>query len=879
MFVTKLTAAGIFDWIRITECDSLYSSVIALDSASNILIAAQAAALNISGTLLTGGLVVKLNPAGTSFAWERKFMGNVYGYPASVAVSLDDNVFTTSTLSGSAFLENLFVFGSADSVMLKLSPAGSLGWINRGGSIGDINLGLTVSVDRKGNPYYGGTYDYYDRSMHPTAGADFGHFLTPPGRGGYLAKYSPDGDVQWLQTLHGPGTPISISGSTILPNGNVMILGLFKGSAAIGETSLNGSDSYTSPFIAELDSASGSVLASQVLNIRVADDVAEAQYPFLIASAPDGSVRIAGYFTGTFTFGSTTVKAVGNSDVFVAALSSIGAPLWVKTAGSPLDDTITALAYDGLGHTYVCGSISGDAKFDQQTVSNKFSTTTLTFLARIDEGNLALPKITNAPIPQLSYAGGNVTFAVGVNSPSPARYQWFFNNVAIAGQTNSTLSLGSVNESNAGTYFVEVANAEGFSRSNPVDLVIRGSAPILLTTIAGTNIAGYNDASVGSAARFDEPNSPAITFDGNAIVPEIDNIIRIVEPNGTVSIFAGNTNGGFANGPASIALFSYPLAVTIDHGGDIFVADTGNNMIRRISSFGAHSVTTYAGSGVAGYTDGPSSSAQFSFPNDLVFDSRGNLFVTEFINHTVRKISSRGTISTFAGNGHPGYSDGVGTNALLNMPAGITIDANDNLYITEWSGQRIRKITPSAMVTTLAGTNVAGFLDGPGSSALLSNPDGITIDPSGNLYFTEYANHSVRKLDRDGIVTTLVGLGVPGFRDGDQSTALLRSPGGIAWYPDGSLIIADTANHAIRKLKFVTNPDPSQPTLIVNLHPGLTIFGAVGKTYRIETAESSMGPLNWTVIGTITLTQPVDLFFDSEPATRAQRLYRATQLP
>jgi streptogramin lyase len=138
-----------------------------------------------------------------------------------------------------------------------------------------------------------------------------------------------------------------------------------------------------------------------------------------------------------------------------------------------------------------------------------------------------------------------------------------------------------------------------------------------------------------------------------------------VEPNGAASLFAGITNAGFNNGPASVAQFDYPLAVTVGPDGQVYVADTGNNVIRRISSFGTRNVTTYAGSGTVGYKNGSAADAQLNFPNDLVFDSKGNLFITEFNNHTVRKVSPDGNVSTFAGNGTAGYSDGHGTNSLL----------------------------------------------------------------------------------------------------------------------------------------------------------------------------------------------------------------------
>lgn len=713
--------------------------------------------------------------------------------------------------------------------------------------------------------------DYYVTGSAGPASI-FGSYFVEGNRG-FIAKYNSDGSIKWIQAGFE-----SVQASAARPDGKIAVVGTFTKGSGFGPFTYTPKQSSNPPYAASaslviLNPETG-VVASGIFLIPNRSIIG----PMRMTCDNQGVLRIAAIFNSTLSISGTPVSPVGTHGLFVAAIDSYNLTfpvLWTKTAQVATNSTLTGLEVDNAGRTYVTGSFDTTAVFDNLLVQG---TGNQTFLAQISEREVSLPIITNSPVAQASFAGNSVQFTAGVSSSTPVTYQWFFNNVPIQGQTNGTFSLSHISAADAGSYFVRVNNSDGSVRSQPVELIVRATAPVLLSTISGTNIAGYNDAALGSGARFDQPNSPGITFDGNIIVPEIDNIIRIVEPNGAASLFAGNTNGGFNNGPASVALFNYPLAATVGPAGEVYVADTGNNVIRRISTFGTRNVTTYAGSGTVGYRNGAVADAQFNFPNDLVFDSKGNLFITEFNNHTVRKVSPYGNVSTFAGNGTAGYSDGLGTNSLLNMPAGITVDSSDNLYITEWSGQRIRKITPEGVVSTLAGTNVAGFVDGPGASARLSNPDGITIDPFGNIYFTEYANHAIRKLDTNRFVTTLVGQGNPGFKDGDASSALLHSPGGIAWYPDGTLIVADTGNDAIRRLRLLTNAVPSEPMLFIRLHAGLTIFGVAGKNYRIEAAESSLGPLDWTVISTITLTQPVELFFDSEPATRSQRLYRATEV-
>jgi sugar lactone lactonase YvrE len=317
--------------------------------------------------------------------------------------------------------------------------------------------------------------------------------------------------------------------------------------------------------------------------------------------------------------------------------------------------------------------------------------------------------------------------------------------------------------------------------------------------------------------------------------------------------------------------------VALDAAGDVLVADADNHRIRRIVSAGVRTVTTVAGSGTPDLKNGASAQASFNFPNDLVVDSAGNVFLIEFSNHTVRRIARDGEVFTFAGNGTPGYADGRGTAARFNQPAGIALDAAGNLYVTEWSNHRVRKIQRDGTVTTVAGTNTAGFKDGQGSAALLNTPDGIAVDADGNLYIAEFGNHAVRQITPSGYVLTLAGQGTPGYADGDQSQALFNRPTGIALHPDGSLIVTESENHRIRRIDLhpgVIHPPRETPLLELGLTSALTIYGLPGETYRIEYADEAR-PSNWIALTTLTLTKPLEKWTDPRPATRSRRVYRA----
>jgi serine/threonine-protein kinase len=850
-FIEKIDPSGTVAWISLFT-GKIYSSDLTIDRAGNLVFVVY----NDNAVTLA-----KFGPAGASL-WSKQISSVIHGNPpyfqvghAGVAVDSGNNIVVA-------------VSRGVGAMIAKYSESGNLKWErDLVGNYDDATWGVfahSILVDAFDNVYASGVAQvptHFDPYVTDTSNGPYSSSL-------WVVKYSPLGTVVWLQS--GSIDSFSKANSKLLPlpNGNLGLAGWVNPWITFTNFSLAGTGNVG--FYSELNPSKGSLTSLVKLENIV---------PESFAAGPDTSIRfVATLSTQTLQFGTQSLTNRGVTDMIVGAFATNGEAIWAKSAGGIYADYVGSISCDSLGHTYVAGYFTEMASFDTLTAEGSGKINTSTFIAKLTDQPPTAPAITNSPVAQVVYLGNTVSFFAGVSSTLPVHYQWYFNDVAIGGQTNATLIINPVSATNAGFYFVEVSNSSGIVRSTPVPLLERGDTGVRLTTLAGTNIAGYKNA-VGIEARFNQPNSPAITFDGNIIIPENgNNLIRIVEPDGLVGTFAGNTNAGFINGPASDALLRGPLAVAVHPSGDIFVADSFNFVIRRISAFGARRVTTFAGSGLAGNRNANGTNAQFNFPNDLVFDSNGNLFVCEFENHTIRKIDSTGNVTTFAGNGSAGSQDGMGVAASFNRPAGIAVDQNDNLFVTESAGQRIRKISPTGNVTTLTGSDQSGFVDGPPFSARLNMPDGIALDPAGNIYFTEVGNHSVRRLDTSGNVTTLAGSGKAGYQDGDRATALLNSPGGIAWYPNGSLIIADSGNHAIRRLEFATNKPPMSATLIVNLHPGLTIFGAVGKTYRIEAAESSPGALDWVSVGTITLTHPVELWFDSEPARRSDRLYRATEV-
>lgn len=270
----------------------------------------------------------------------------------------------------------------------------------------------------------------------------------------------------------------------------------------------------------------------------------------------------------------------------------------------------------------------------------------------------------------------------------------------------------------------------------------------------------------------------------------------------TFTTFAGGyNNAGHADGAGGSASFFAPWGVAIDPSGNIFVTDTNNGLIRKVTAAG--DVTTYAGMLGAGFSDGPSSAAQFFGPMGVVADSSGNIFVADLGNSVIRKITPAGQVTTFAGTARNyGYADGTGPAAVFDAPAGLAIDASNNIYVADSGNEVIRVITPAAVVTTLAGSpGNAGYANATGSAALFYDPQGIAVDGSGNVYVSDYGNEVIRMITSAGVVSTVAGTpGATGSADGPAASASFWGPEGVAVDSAGNIYVADSANDTIRQI-------------------------------------------------------------------------------
>ena len=330
-----------------------------------------------------------------------------------------------------------------------------------------------------------------------------------------------------------------------------------------------------------------------------------------------------------------------------------------------------------------------------------------------------------------------------------------------------------------------------------------GPAPLTgdtVTTVAGS-VMGFVDAG-GRAARFATPRGVAVDAAGNIYVADFDNHrIRRIAPSGMTSTFAGDGYPGATDGVGVAARFDRPIDVAIDAHGFVLVADWGNHRIRRIAPNGT--VSTIAGSG-PGFADGLGSQARFRGPTGLGLDAEGHIFVADGENHRVRRIAPDGLVTTWAGSasGVPGWLDGPPERNQLYYPADVAPAADGSVYVADGWNHAIRRISPTRELVTIAGAGPGfpGFADGIGREARFNRPSSLVVDAAGDLYVADRLSHALRKLSPAGAVTTVAGAGLPGSRDGTGRLAELNAPTGLALDGAGGLVVADSANHRVRRV-------------------------------------------------------------------------------
>jgi sugar lactone lactonase YvrE len=456
-------------------------------------------------------------------------------------------------------------------------------------------------------------------------------------------------------------------------------------------------------------------------------------------------------------------------------------PTWTLLGNRPLVTTAkymtpSDVVLDSVGNIYVADAQNGVIRKIDPT--NGFTSTVSTAVLSNPTGLTIDPASDTIYV---SETGGHCIWKMPT-TPNSVMTRIAGSGTAAATNTGSVAIVGGVQFSNimdgaydsAGSLYVSDFNNNSIRKIDPV------------TGIVTTFASGLNS-----------PTGLCFDSSGNLYFAEWNtNRIRKITPNGLITTFAGGT-AGFQNGFGGAAQFTNPVGLAIDGSDNIYVCDSNNNRIRKIDP--SSNVTTVAGSGTNTSIDGTGTSASFNAPFYCALDTNGNLFVSDYHGNVIRKVTPAGVVTTFAGSGTASSTDGTGTAATFNGPRGIKVDSSGNLYVCEFDGQKIRKITASAVTSTIAGSGTAGSTNATGTAATFNNPVGLVLDAAMNIYVMDSSNYVIRKITTSKVVTTAAGSA--GTSGSVNNEASFNSPGGLAFDPSTGLIfVCDTGNNKIRSI-------------------------------------------------------------------------------
>jgi len=435
---------------------------------------------------------------------------------------------------------------------------------------------------------------------------------------------------------------------------------------------------------------------------------------------------------------------------------------------------------------------------------------------------------------------------------------------------------------------VAVDNAGSLYVSDGDNYRVRKVTGGIISTVAGNgsySFAGDGDAATGTV--MSGPSDVVVDPAGNIYIADTyNNRIRKISTNGIMSTVAGTGDPAYSGdgGPATAAALNGPFGLALDAAGNLFVADTQNLRIRKIGLDGR--ISTVAGNGVADYTGdgGPAIIASIDTPYGIALDQSGNLFIADSNNNVIRKVTPGGTISTIAGKNREGFSgdNGPATSALLNFPNMVAFDAAGNLYIADTGNNRIRKVSTAGIITTVAGSAQKGSTGdgGPATAASLNEPQGVRVDSSGQIFISDTSNHKIRKVS-GGIITTIAGKGADDF-SGDGGLAInaaLSLPNAVTLDAAGNLLIADFGNDRVRailaaappvrvapiQLQFTASSGgsiPASQSILADSIPGL-----------VSVVQVTSTPAGWLKASVVTGSTPLLIDITADPSKLAQGSY------
>jgi sugar lactone lactonase YvrE len=681
------------------------------------------------------------------------------------------------------------------------------------------------------------------------------------------------GGTQTLSATASSGLPLSSTSSTteVCSVSGSMVNALAPGTCTItinqgGNNIYSAASSATRSFTVSLASQNITFAQPTALTVGAVASLsafASSGLPVSFASTTNGICSISGSIVTAAAAGTCTITVNQAGNGTYGAAAGITKSFLVnlldqtitfgqqaaQTTGTTL--TLNATSSSGLPIKYTSGTTSVCTVSGSLVSSNTAGTCSITasqagnstYSSAVDITQLFTVKLASQNIvfnQSANLLSGNTLVLAATDSAGlTINYASLTPSVcSVTGDILTTLSSGicSVRASQPGNSIYAVAAS--------VTDIFNIASGVLVSTLTGNGSVGDNDGS-GSSASFSGPMGLAVDSTGAVYVADSgNNKIRQFDPaNNSVITITGIGSVGAADGPISTSSFNNPSALALDKLGNMYVADYSNHKIRKISPAG--NVTTFAGNGNSGTSDGVGAQAQFFNPSSIAIDSSGNVFVADSGNNKIRKINSKGFVSTFAGSGAQGSTDGLSTSSSFNGPNGVAVDVSGNVYVADAGNNKIRKITPSGVVSTIAGNGLSGISNGTGTSAMFFVPRGIAVDSEGTIYVADTGNNVVRKITSTGVVTTLAGSSTADGADGIGTLASFNNPIGLTLDAMGNLYVADYVNNKIRKITLtnslavqtITFNQPAIQTATSNLTLNASATSGLPVTYSSLTSN------------------------------------------